>query len=282
MEIISRETWGARRTPGPRTRPLPLRRMFLHHSGALRNALAGKVGTPASERAAMRELEEIGYQRFGAWGYGISYTFVVFPSGRVYEGHPVHYVGAHTAGHNTEGAGICWAGDYTQRGGTALQVKATAELVNHLRAKGQATTNQLAGGHRDVFATACPGNAAYPQVRDVNATAKRLAKQAPKVDPAPQAPRTPNGIHTVKRGDTLGVIARNAGTSVAALVLLNGISNPDRIEVGQRIYTRWVVGRGQTLSGIAERVGTTVAALVKRNNIDNPNRIEVGQLLRLP
>jgi len=278
VTIVRRSTWGARRAPGPRTRPLPAKRAYLHHSAG---TYVGPEATEAQERAVMRELEEIGHQRFGAAGYGISYTYVVFPSGRAYEGHPVEYLGAHTSGHNTQGVGICWPGNYMDRKGTPAQVATTAALLVDARRRGHLSTYQLAGGHRDTFATACPGDRAYAQVGDVNAQARWLYAQGAK-PPAVKAPKAPNGIYTVRKGDTLGGIAGRAKTSVAALVLLNGLPNADRIEVGQRLYTRWVVGRGQTLGAIAARAGTTVDRLVKLNGIRNPDRIEVGQLLRLP
>jgi hypothetical protein len=43
-------------------------------------------------------------------------------------------------------------------------------------------------------------------------------------------------IYVVKRGDTLGAIAKSSGTTVAAFVALNpDIKNPDEIEVAQRL-----------------------------------------------
>ena len=42
-------------------------------------------------------------------------------------------------------------------------------------------------------------------------------------------------VHVVVGGDTLGKLARTYGTTVWALVSRNGIADPDRIEVGQRI-----------------------------------------------
>ncbi|HSN77071.1 MAG TPA: LysM peptidoglycan-binding domain-containing protein [Anaerolineae bacterium] len=42
-------------------------------------------------------------------------------------------------------------------------------------------------------------------------------------------------VYVVKRGDTLGVIAKKNGTTVAVLSKMNGIRNPNKIYVGQKI-----------------------------------------------
>ena len=42
-------------------------------------------------------------------------------------------------------------------------------------------------------------------------------------------------IYVVKRGDTLGAIAKKYGTTVAVLAHMNGITNPNKIYVGQKI-----------------------------------------------
>ena len=60
--------------------------------------------------------------------------------------------------------------------------------------------------------------------------------------------------YTVKSGDTLGEIAAANGTSIAALARDNGISNPDRISVGQVLRVGGAVG-GTT--GTGETSGTT-------------------------
>lgn len=47
--------------------------------------------------------------------------------------------------------------------------------------------------------------------------------------------RTGGGTYTVRPGDTLNSIARQTGVSVERLTALNSISNPSRIQVGQRL-----------------------------------------------
>ena len=63
----------------------------------------------------------------------------------------------------------------------------------------------------------------------VDARAHNKAPVVTPAEPEGQAKR----IYTVKRGDTLGAIARAAGSTVAILAELNGIKNPNLIYVGQ-------------------------------------------------
>ena len=99
-------------------------------------------------------------------------------------------------------------------------------------------------------------------------------------------PKPPQLIYTVVRGDTLYSIARRYNTTVAELVRLNDISNPNLIYVGQRLVISgtesYTVRRGDTLYAIAKRFGTTVDAIVSLNGIRNPNLIYAGQVLRIP
>lgn len=96
---------------------------------------------------------------------------------------------------------------------------------------------------------------------------------------------------TVARGDTLSALAKRYGTTVASLVNLNGIANPDRIYTGEVLRIRagnseagdstYTVRRGDTLSAIAQRFHTTVAHLKRLNRIQNADLIFPGQILEL-
>lgn len=101
---------------------------------------------------------------------------------------------------------------------------------------------------------------------------------------------SPTGsTHTVRRGDTLGAIARRYGTTVAAIQQANNLSG-DRIVVGQVLIIpsavqteprHHVVVRGDTLSGIAAQFSVTVRAIQESNGLSN-DRIFVGQRLIIP
>ena len=99
--------------------------------------------------------------------------------------------------------------------------------------------------------------------------------------------------YTVQRNDNLTEIAARFGTTVAELVRLNNIANPNLIYPGQVLIIRenggsvtppsgavtYTVQRNDNLTEIANRFGTTVAELVRLNNIANPNLIYPGQVL---
>lgn len=55
----------------------------------------------------------------------------------------------------------------------------------------------------------------------------------PAEEEPPPPPPPPQRTYTVRAGDTLTAIARRFGTTVGALVQVNGIENPDLIRVGQ-------------------------------------------------
>ncbi|WP_019814697.1 N-acetylmuramoyl-L-alanine amidase [Saccharomonospora saliphila] len=167
MEIIDRSRWGARHPDGFRNAPLPASEVWLHHS-----VTPAPEWRFADEAAALRRLEQIGQDRFGG---GISYTFVIPPSGRVYEGHSVHRQGAHTGGRNHISRAICLVGNYEQRHMTSRQVHAVADLVRYGHAKGWWRHRRLTGGHRDApgAATACPGRHAQARIAEIN----RLAQE---------------------------------------------------------------------------------------------------------
>lgn len=101
-------------------------------------------------------------------------------------------------------------------------------------------------------------------------------------------------VYVVRPGDTLSEIAFRYQTTVAEIMLLNNISNPNLIYPGQILYINtanfdkgatskllYTVRYGDTLSGIAYHYDTTVNELVRLNNIVNPNIIYVGQVIRI-
>ncbi len=108
--------------------------------------------------------------------------------------------------------------------------------------------------------------------------------------------------HAVTAGDTLWLIARRYGASVATIVEANQLADPDRIYVGQTLVLAGsspappssepdnstsaagthTVEAGETLFAIARRFGVKPDALAAENELTDPNLIRVGQLLAIP
>ena len=146
------------------------------------------------------------------------------------------------------------------------------------------------------------------------------AVEAPPVTPASAAPVEVR--HQVRKGESLSVIARRNGTTVSALAAANGITNVNRIVVGQWLVIptviptaggpatalvspspsvpvpvpaaplaevtpgigelSYVLRRGDSLFTVARRFNVTVAVLAATNRIANPNRVLAGTRLVIP
>ena len=105
-----------------------------------------------------------------------------------------------------------------------------------------------------------------------------------------------NGVwYTVQRGDTMYSIARRYGTTVGAISAANGITNPNNIYVGQRLWiptgctppppttcTWYTVQKGDNLYQISKKFGVSVEAICAANGITDPNRVTAGQTLCIP
>ncbi len=108
---------------------------------------------------------------------------------------------------------------------------------------------------------------------------------------------------TVRPGDTLSAISRRHGISVADIVRLNDLPDPNRIVAGQRLRLEaetdaqagskpaagsaaadrtHTVSRGEHLTGIARRYAVSIAAIVAANGIADPSRVDAGQRLVVP
>lgn len=115
-------------------------------------------------------------------------------------------------------------------------------------------------------------------------------------------------VHVVRRGETLGTIAKRYGTTVSEILAVkeNRIPNRNRLTVGQEIIlpvapshykesaseykvaaetgslgkqVTYKVRKGDNLSSIAAKFGTTVSAIKANNRLYKSNRIYAGQKL---
>ncbi|MCZ4122838.1 peptidoglycan recognition protein family protein [Streptomyces sp. H39-S7] len=165
--------------------------VFVHHT-ATGNDYACS-GAPAVIRSIYRyHVESSGWRDIG-------YNFLIDKCGNIYEGRaggvakPV--MGAHTMGFNTDSSGVAVLGTFTSASAPAASVKAVAQLAAwklglhggnptgtthlvsggaNLYKKGSSVKLNVISGHRDGFATECPGAKLYGQLGGARKTAADL------------------------------------------------------------------------------------------------------------
>ncbi|NML55202.1 hypothetical protein HHL19_35245 [Streptomyces sp. R302] len=153
VSIISRTTWGATPWKGtPDTVPLTQRTEFyIHYDGAHQITRTGY--------AVLRAIEAVHLRK--GWA-GVGYNFVIDQAGTIYEGRGWTLQGAHCPGHNISGIGVQVAigGDQKPSKAALAACRALYEEAN--RRTGRTLAKR---GHKDGFATACPGEHLYAWVK---------------------------------------------------------------------------------------------------------------------
>lgn len=214
VSIISRSAWGAKAWSGtPSLVPLSKRtEFFVHYDGGTPVTRTGNAIPQAIDRT----------HRAQGWS-GIGYNFVISQAGEIFEGRGWNLQGAHCPDHNISGIGVQIAIGGDQEPSAKALAACRALYDEACRKTGRTLAKR---GHRDGFATACPGTRLYAWVK------AGMPADDHKAAPAP----APSGsTYTVRKGDTLSGIAKAHGTTVKALADANDLADPNRISVGQEL-----------------------------------------------
>ncbi|MFB7374278.1 peptidoglycan recognition protein [Streptomyces sp. NPDC056222] len=190
-KIITRKGWGANEKlrKGGFVYTKAVKAAFVHHSATGNNYTCKQA--PSVLRGIYRyHTQSSGWRDFG-------YNFAVDKCGNIYEGRaggvakPVH--GAHTLGFNTNSMGIAVLGTYSSTTPPAAVVNAVAKLtawklgLHGVNPKGKTTLVSAGGkykkgkkvtfntiaGHRDGYATACPGARLYGKLGTARTTSAK-------------------------------------------------------------------------------------------------------------
>jgi N-acetylmuramoyl-L-alanine amidase-like protein len=191
--VITRAEWGASPqacTPGVAS---GLVGAVLHHTA--------DPNTYSTVAEAMQQIRNDQAYHINSMGWcDIGYNFLVDKWGNIYEGRagsiqePV--IGAHAGGFNTGTVGIAMIGTYSTVTPSAAMQEAVAQVIawrlaayhrdptgtmtyttsggSDKYAAGTTVTLPVVVGHRDVYLTACPGNAGYATLPWVRARARQL------------------------------------------------------------------------------------------------------------
>ena len=170
--IIPREEWGAaapkssiRRSVWPSASAL-----VLHHSAGSAPPVTAELRQDVS---AIRGIDRFHYYTRGWRSGGVGYSYLVTPSGRIFEGRGLNSVGAHTPGHNATSPAVCIVGDYRSKPPTEDSIRAVAWLLRYLK-------RDRIVGHRDYYSTTCPGDAGYSALGRIRAAASDAVAPPPK------------------------------------------------------------------------------------------------------
>lgn len=100
--------------------------------------------------------------------------------------------------------------------------------------------------------------------------------------------------HVVRSGETLSSIGRRYGVNAYTIAAINGLANPDYIQIGQVLRISSVgsvaagggsyhtVRTGETLYSIGRLYGVNPYSIAAANGLPNPNYIQWGQVLTIP
>ncbi|MFI1186789.1 N-acetylmuramoyl-L-alanine amidase [Streptomyces californicus] len=191
--IITRKGWGADEKLRERNFAYTktVKAAFVHHSATGNNYTCKQA--PSVLRSIYRyHVKSSGWRDFG-------YNFAVDKCGNIYEGRAGGVsravLGAHTLGFNTNTMGIAVLGSYSSTNPPAAAVTAVAKLTawklglfgrnpkgkvtlvsggSNKYAKGRKVKMNVISGHRDGFATECPGARLYKKLGTARTSSAHL------------------------------------------------------------------------------------------------------------
>lgn len=166
LTAISRSNWT--RTGPTRSKVNAMNgisKLTIHHEGST-------AVNFSSHSATADRIEKIRKFHTGKRQWGdIGYHYIVDRAGRVWEGRPIQYQGAHVSKNNEHNVGILVLGNFDKQKPSDAQMKSlydtAAALTKHYRIK-----KSLVRSHKEINTTACPGKNLQNQM---NALRSRVA-----------------------------------------------------------------------------------------------------------
>ncbi|MFB8235507.1 LysM peptidoglycan-binding domain-containing protein [Kitasatospora purpeofusca] len=227
MKLVSRSEWGAAAPTGSYTRVGSTHGVKIHYEGsAVPGGLLGDHGRCASH---VRDVQRAHINDPNEDWIDIAYSFLVCSHGYVFEGRGLGRRNGANGNSSLNGAhyAVCaMVGTSGVTSPTAAMLDGLVDAIEYCRAQGGAGGEVR--GHRDGYATTCPGDELYGWVQ----------RGAPRPGGAPSEPQPSGagaGVYIVQPGDTLGALAGRFESTVTQFVTLNGLADPDRIQVGQQL-----------------------------------------------
>ena len=149
--MTPREEWGGPTEPPGHATAGAKRLVVIHHSHRPHRECGVALAREEADVLGMHE-----YHKGKGWG-GISYNFLVFQSGNVYEGRGWGRTGAHTIGRNSSSVGICLVIDGEAHRPTDAAVEATIDLIAEGVDLGHIAQSHERAPHDQFQQKVCPG-----------------------------------------------------------------------------------------------------------------------------
>ncbi len=154
--LVARNTWTNLPIKGNNNPMGTVTRITVHHTGEHGH------WADISDVEVVQRIER--YHRTEKEWAAIGYHFLVGRDGRVYEGRPARYQGAHVSTQNENNLGISVIGDFMDHLPSQRQLVALTALLNDKREL-YGVSRARTYGHRDLHASQCPGDALYAWVK---------------------------------------------------------------------------------------------------------------------
>lgn len=128
------------------------------------------TGNPYDDDLSAKEIHRSHIVNNG-WA-GCGYHFIVRKNGAIEEGRPLWAMGSHAYGENWRSVGVHVCGNFEIAEPTAAQIENTAYLIGWLCDYYDLTPDaEHVVGHRDLMATACPGENLYRLLQTIRGKA---------------------------------------------------------------------------------------------------------------
>ncbi|QQR91791.1 MAG: N-acetylmuramoyl-L-alanine amidase [Myxococcales bacterium] len=214
---VSRDTWinGNSETQCEAIDKVPRYRITVHHTD--QHDVTDGESSARSILAYHRSRVANEYEE--SWWCDVGYHFLIAPSGTIYEGRPIEYIGSHTAYQNDGNIGIALMGNYEQEEPSLAMKSALKDLLGyitttlgfdidlegrHAHCANPDDENESEDGgfclrgHGETKnnVTTCPGKYVFPVLNEIRGASDPEFRYRPQHDPSALQP-TAEGLSRV-------------------------------------------------------------------------------------
>ncbi|NQZ57666.1 MAG: N-acetylmuramoyl-L-alanine amidase [Lentisphaeraceae bacterium] len=148
LKIVRRSQWAKHSIKGNISPMGAIKKITVHHTDD------GPKLSKMSDLKFLRGIEN--YHRNTKGWATIGYHFVIGRDGRIYEGRPIKYQGAHASPNNSNNLGISLIGDFNHHMPSNAQINSLKALLAHVRKTYKISAKNVYG-HTHQGKTECPG-----------------------------------------------------------------------------------------------------------------------------